>query len=150
MALLVVLTVALSGVLQAAPNLYCGERNAQVVDGAVHLAQQWQAAFTERFEDDTVPWTVKNYEAKLMIGADRDGQTGSCLSVKNLAAQGDTAFEVTPSRSARYGLVTLPLPASSVSASVVQFAPSVLRLIGASFSAVNAAVWSVLQPCRPQ
>ena len=94
MAVFVVLTVVLSAAAQAAPSRYSGERNVQVNDGAVQLAQQWKRAFTESFEDGIGPWAVENYEGKLVIGSDRDGETGSCLSVRNLAAKGDTAFEV--------------------------------------------------------
>ncbi len=87
-----ILLLAMPG--PAAPDLYCGEHNVQVLDGALRLARQWDTVYADGFEDGLAGWTVENFERKLAIGLDENGQTGQCVLVTNHGARGDTAFEL--------------------------------------------------------
>ncbi len=91
-----------AGLSGATADLYCGATNVEVVDGAITLARLWEAAFEEGFEDGLDGWSTQNYETKLAIGIDENGETGSCVLVTNHGAEGDTAFE----------LASLPIPAT--------------------------------------
>ena len=98
-AVLVLIAPALA---QAAPDMYCGERNVQAVDGTVRLARQWDVVFEEGFDDGLDAWRIENYEQKLSIRLDESGVTGNCVLVTNEGAEGDTAFEAgSTSRGAR-------------------------------------------------
>lgn len=79
----------------ADPSLLCRGDRIGVVDGALQLARQWQVAFAETFDQGAGSWRVSNFEGKLNIAADDQGETGPALRVGNLGQRGDTAFELT-------------------------------------------------------
>jgi hypothetical protein len=87
------LLLAVAAQAQSVPALYCSHRNADVSDGRVQIARQWQASFTEDFENGLGRWRVENYGGKLTIGTVQE-ETGKHLEVSAAGAVGDTAFEV--------------------------------------------------------
>ena len=87
--------VLLAGGAQAEPGLLCKAQGVQAVGGTLQLARQWQTAFRETFADGLGAWQVQNFEGRLTVALDDQGEEGPALRVANRGQQGDTAFELT-------------------------------------------------------
>ena len=92
---IIIVVLALVGLVHAGGHAYHREENVRAVSGEIRLARRWDRAFAEDFEQGLGAWQVQNYEEKLAVGAGEGrGEEGSCVSVTNHGAEGDTAFEV--------------------------------------------------------